>query len=143
MQKWFDSFDTNDREGLSKTVSSDFKVHHPAYKEPLDFDRFYNEIVAGMHQSFTNIKHTVKDRVISGKKAAARGEITMTFSRPYMGMAPNNKEIKMNFMGIGEFNDKGEIKELHMMGDQMALFEQLQPERRDMHHDHSDPNHKH
>ncbi|MBA3284817.1 MAG: hypothetical protein H0U27_07135, partial [Nitrosopumilus sp.] len=68
MQKWFDSFDTNDREGLSKTVSSDFKVHHPAYKEPLDFDRFYNEIVAGMHQSFTNIKHTVKDRVLVVRK---------------------------------------------------------------------------
>lgn len=81
--------------------------------------------LSGMHDSWSDLKIIVDHAVAEGDWVAGRCTSTAIHSKPVLGVAPTNREVRTTFWDMHRFNADGKIAETWNLMDSLAIMQQL------------------
>ncbi len=108
---------------LDEILHPAFQSHH--FPAPPGSDK--SGFIAGMKgllSAFPDIKVTVHDQFAKGDKVFSYGSWTGTHKGTFQGVAPTNKQVKVEFMDIWR-EEGGKLRENWVVMDIMGLMVQL------------------
>jgi predicted ester cyclase len=81
--------------------------------------------LTSMHDTWSGLCITVDHAIAEGDWVAGRCTSIAIHSKPIMGVAPTNKEVKTTFWDMHRFNADGNIAETWNVMDSLAIMQQL------------------
>jgi steroid delta-isomerase-like uncharacterized protein len=101
-----------------------FVLHSPAGDEPLRGHAGYREFAERVRGGFPDVEITIHDVVLDGGVAVGRMTIEGTQTRPYIGIPPTGRRVKITQIVWGRFEDD-RIAEAWQELDAMGLLQTL------------------
>jgi len=83
------------------------------------------QFLSGMHATWPDLRIVVDHAVAEDDWVAGRCTATATHSKPVMGAAPTNREVRTTFWDMHRFNAEGKIAETWNVMDSLAIMQQL------------------
>ena len=112
MTLWYQSFDKNDPKLLDKILSDTWIDIPPAPNQALG-PAGAKQILTELRTAFPDLKITIQEILQDGNKIIVRSEIAGTQRHALMGLAPKNRQMKIQAVDIHEFKDGKIIRTWH------------------------------
>lgn len=108
------------------TCMSYYALDHQIRSRPVGPGRQHIEqFLGGLHDTWSNLKIVVDHAVAEDDWVAGRCTTTAIHSKPVMGVAPTNREVRTTFWDMHRFNAEGKIVETWNVLDSLAIMQQL------------------
>jgi predicted ester cyclase len=103
-----------------------YALDHQIRSQPMGPGREHIEQqLSAVHENWSNFKIVVEHAIAEGDWVAGRCTTTAIHSKPFMGVAPTNREVRSTFWDMHRFNAEGEIAETWNLRDSLAIMQQL------------------
>src|SRR5262249_7400968 len=103
-----------------------YALDHQIRSQPVGPGREHIErFLSGLHEAWSDLKIVVDHAVAEGDWVSGRCTSTAIHSKPIMGVAPTNREIRAGFWDMHRFNAEGKIAETWNVMDRLAIMQQL------------------
>ena len=117
-----DAFNAKDMPGCM----SYYALDHQIRSRPVGPGRQHIEQFLGsLHDNWSNLKIVVDHAVAEDDWVAGRCTTTAIHSKPVMGVAPTNREVRTTFWDMHRFDADGKIVETWNVLDSLAIMQQL------------------
>ena len=117
-----DAFNAKDMPGCM----SYYALDHQIRSRPVGPGRQHIEqFLSSLHDNWSNLKIVVDHAVAEDDWVAGRCTTTAIHSKPVMGVAPTNREVRTTFWDMHRFDADGEIVETWNVLDSLAIMQQL------------------
>jgi predicted ester cyclase len=83
------------------------------------------QFLTSMHESWSDLKIVVDHAIAEGDWVAGLCTSTAKHTKPVMGVAATNKEVRTTFWDMHRFNEDGKIAETWNLMDSLAIMRQL------------------
>jgi steroid delta-isomerase-like uncharacterized protein len=111
-------------EVIAELFKPDFVLHSPAEAEPIRGPAGYRKFAERVRGGFPDVAITVHDVVADGDVVVGRMTVEGTQTRPYMGVPPTGRRVKITQIVWGRFEDD-RIAEAWQELDAIGLFQTL------------------
>jgi predicted ester cyclase len=103
-----------------------YALDHQIRSRPVGPGREHIEqFLSSMHDNWSDLKIVVDHAIAERDWVAGRCTSTAIHSKPVMGVAPTNKEVRTTFWDMHRFNADGKIAETWNVMDSVAIMQQL------------------
>src|SRR6185436_3927081 len=103
-----------------------YALDHQIRSRPVEPGRKHIEqVLSDMHKTWPDLKIVVDHAVAEDDWVAGRCTSTAVHSKPVMGVAPTNREVRATFWDMHRFNAEGKIVEKWNLMDSLAIMQQL------------------
>jgi predicted SnoaL-like aldol condensation-catalyzing enzyme len=103
-----------------------YALDHQIRSRPVGPGRQHIEqFLSGLHDNWSNLQIVVDHAVAEDDWVAGRCTTTAIHSKPVMGVAPTNREVRTTFWDMHRFDAEGKIVETWNVMDSLAIMQQL------------------
>jgi len=103
-----------------------YALDHQIRSQPVGPGRKHIEqFLSALHEAWSDLKIVVDHAVAEDDWVAGRCTSTGIHSKPVMGVAPTNREVRATFWDMHRFNADGKIAETWNVMDRLAILQQL------------------
>lgn len=127
VRRLFDFFNKNDVAHMNECdqlVSSNIQIHDPAATNAKSGKQGFIQLETGYTKAFPNKKIKIDNMFSTDDQVVVRWTCTGTHRGQYQGIAPTNKEFKIQGISIYRVTN-GRISEIWQVWDHYGLLEQL------------------
>jgi predicted ester cyclase len=103
-----------------------YALDHQIRSRPVGPRREHIEqFLSDAHKNWSDFKIIVEHAIAEDDWVAGRCTTTAIHSKPFMGVAPTNREVRATFWDMHRFNAEGKIAETWNLTDSLAIMQQL------------------
>lgn len=103
-----------------------YALNHQIRSRPVGPGREHIEqFLSAMHENWPGLQIVVDHAIAEDDWVAGRCTSRAIHSKPVMGVAPTNREVRTTFWDMHRFNAEGKIVETWNLMDSLAIMQQL------------------
>lgn len=122
-RRFFQAFESNDRDALLELLASDVAFHPPGSAEPLNRQGFLQTIIA-YKAAFSDQQYVIEEQIAEGDGVATRATWRAVHTGDYQGIGRTGKQVAIVGIALQRIKD-GKIVEHRVSTHRLGLMQQL------------------